>query len=380
VTRHHDVRPQLKGTSPVLTIGGVLYVGGFGEVTEIADPDGSIRRLLDLLDGTRTVVEVHRELAPHHPAVTFEDVAAAVEQFDGAGFLLDGSATADGLLTEYEATRWERNVNFFGSYARLADNPFAMQARLRDCRVTLLGLGGLGTHVLLALAAMGIGHVRVMDFDTVELSNLNRQVLYGDTDLGRPKIEVALSRIREFNPVIRLEPVTRPIGSTGDALAAISGTDIVISVIDRPNSEIRHWVNEACIRAGTTLLTGGLEAQRAVYYTMIPGQTGCVECWRVQVQHEDPVSAALVQERRDRRIGGDNAAFCPLAMMAAGFLTGELARLATGIAPPIAAGRLMELRFSDYRLAESERWERRADCTVCGTRPESITTAVPAPG
>lgn len=353
----------------------MLYVGGFGEVTEIPDPDGSIRRLLDLMDGTRTVTDLYRLLALDHPKVSQEDVVNAVQQFDQAGFLLNAAATADGILGNYETARWERNINFFGSYARLSDNCYQLQARLRDCRVALLGLGGLGTHVLLDLAAMGIGYVRAMDFDRVEMSNLNRQILYRDADLGKPKIGLAIGRVREFNPVIQIEPVTRRINSTEDALAVIGGTDIIISVIDRPNAEIRRWVNEACIHHGVPLLTGGLEAQRAVYYTMIPGQTGCVECWRAQVLSEDPVSAALLEERRARRIGGDNAAFCPLVSMATGFLTGELARLVTGIAPPIAAGRLMELRFSDYQLNESERWERRADCAVCGTASRSSQNA-----
>jgi molybdopterin/thiamine biosynthesis adenylyltransferase len=362
----HGVRPQLKGTSPVMTMGDMLYVGGFGEVTEIPDGDGAIRRLLDLMDGTRTIADLHRLLAVDHPSVSHEDVVTAVEQFDEAGFLLAGNATPDGLLDEYELSRWERNINFFGAYARMTDNQYELQARLRDCRVTLLGLGGLGSHVLVDLAAMGIGYVRAMDFDTVEMSNLNRQILYRDEDVGKPKIDLAIQRVRDFNPVIEIEPVTRRIDSTDAARTVIAGTHIVIAVVDRPNAEIRQWVNEACVREGIPLLTGGLEAQRAVYFTVLPGETGCVECWRAQVAREDPVSEALVEARRARRIGGDTAAFCPLVSMAAGLLTGELTRLITGIAPPIAAGRLMEMRFSDYQLNESERWERRASCPVCG--------------
>lgn len=365
------VRPQVKGTSPLLTIGETVYVGGFGEVTSIPDGDGAIRRLLDLMDGTRTVSDIFRLLTVDHPNVSHEDVISAIEQFDQAGFLLDASQPADGLLDDYELSRWERNLNFFGAYAGLADNRYELQARLRDCRVTLLGLGGLGSHVLLDLAAIGIGYVRVMDFASVELSNLNRQILYRDADLGKPKVGLAIERVREFNPVIEIQPVTRSINSGEDALAVITGTDIVISVIDRPEAEIRSWLNEACVSAGIPLLTGGLEAQRAVYFAVLPRETGCVECWRTQAARDDPVSAAMLEERRARGIGGDNAAFCPLVAMAAALLTSELVRLVTGIVPPIAGGRLMELGFSDCQLNESERWERRADCPVCGTTSPS---------
>lgn len=361
-----EVRPQLKATSPVFTRDGVLYVGGYGEVTEIPDEDGAVSRLFSLLDGTRTVAEIHRDLAAEFPQVSLADVEAAVEQFDDARFLQDGAVSPAGLLDDYELRRWERNVNFFGSYARLADNRYELQRRLLDCRVTLLGLGGLGSHLLLDMAAMGVGHVRVVEFDRVELSNLNRQILYRDADVGLPKIDLAVARVREFNPRIDIEAVPRRIESTEDVLAAAADADVVISVADRPKMEISHWVNEGCVRAGVPLVTGGLETQRAVYFTVLPGRTGCVECWRLQTFRDDPVSAVLLEEKRERRIGGDNAAFCPLVTMTTGFLIGELTRIVVGIAPPVAAGRLMELRFDDYRISESERWERLEDCPVCG--------------
>ena len=369
------VRPQLKHTSPVFGSGETIYIGGFGDVTQIADPTGAIRALLGLLDGTRTLEQVHGDLGAGFPEVSFGEVADAVAQFDAAGFLLDGAASPAGVLEEHELRRWERNINFFGSFARLEDNKYAMQRRLRDCRVTLLGLGGLGSHVLLDMAAMGIGHVRAVEFDRVELSNLNRQILYRESDVGREKLGLATDRVRSFNPHIDIEPVSLRISSTQDVLDVIEGTDVVISVADRPKMEIANWVNEACVARGVPLVTGGLETQRAVYFTMIPGRTGCVECWRRQVFATDEVSRELLDEKRERRIGGDNAAFCPLVTMTTGFLIGELTRLVTGIAPPVAAGRLMQLRFADYAMSESERWSRLEDCPVCGAGRDTTSPA-----
>jgi molybdopterin/thiamine biosynthesis adenylyltransferase len=359
-------RPQLKHTAPVFGSGEQILVGGFGDVTEITDPTGAIRALLELLDGTRTLEAVHTDLGTAFPEVTFDEVAAAVGQFDEAGFLLDAAAGPDGLLAEHELRRWERNINFFGSFARLGDNKYDQQRKLRDCRVTLLGLGGLGSHVLLDMAAMGIGHVTAVEFDRVELSNLNRQILYREGDVGEEKLGLAVERVRLFNPHIDIEPVNLRITSTEDVLRVIDGADVVISVADRPKMEIANWVNEACVARGVPLVTGGLETQRAVYFTMIPGTTGCVECWRRQVFATDDVSRELLEEKRERQIGGDNAAFCPLVTMTTGFLIGELTRLVTGIAPPVAAGRLMELRFTDYAMGESESWKRLDDCPVCG--------------
>ncbi|TRV73992.1 ThiF family adenylyltransferase [Streptomyces sp. 130] len=367
-------RPRLKHTSPVFGSGETLFVGGYGEVTEITDETGAIRRLLQLLDGTRTVSEVHEALSADFPEVTRQDVDEAIAQFDDARFLLDASHTADGVLSPHELARWERNINFFGSYARMDDNKYDQQRKLRDCRITLLGLGGLGSHILLDLAAMGVGHVRAVEFDRVELSNLNRQILYRESDIGQEKLPLAVERVREFNPHIDIEPVSMRISSVQDVEKVLEGADAVISVADRPKMEIAKWVNEACVRAGVPLITGGLDTQRAVYYTVLPGRTGCIECWRRHTFATDEVSGALLQEKRDRQIGGDNAAFTPLVTMTTGFLIGELTRLVTGIAPPVAAGRMMELRFDDYAMAESERWERQPDCPVCGTSGTPATS------
>jgi molybdopterin/thiamine biosynthesis adenylyltransferase len=360
-----STRPRVKHTSPVFRQGSKVYVGGFGNVTEIDDESGSVGALLELLDGRRTIPEVQAALAEAYPDITLADVEAAIGQLDGAGFVEDAAAGWS-VLDDYERKRWERNINFFGSYVHLGENKYELQRRLLDCRLTLLGLGGLGSHVLLDAAAMGIGHVRIVEFDTVELSNLNRQILYTDADIGRPKIEVAAERVRAFNPRIDVEPMPGKITGTSDVMRAVADADVVISVADRPKMQIIQWINEGCVRSRVPLITGGLETQRAIYYTIIPGQTGCVECWRLKIAESDPVSTALLDERRARGLGGDNAAFCPLVTMTTGLLLGELVRLVTGIAPPIALGRLLELRFDDYHFSEAERWERHPDCSVCG--------------
>ena len=71
----------------------------------------------------------------------------------------------------------------------------------------------------------------------------------------------------------------------------------MVSMVDRPKMEIMHWVNEGCVRAGVPFIAGGLETQRAVYFTVIPGVSGCIECWRLGVSRADPASFALIQEK-----------------------------------------------------------------------------------
>jgi molybdopterin/thiamine biosynthesis adenylyltransferase len=372
------IRPLVKHSSIIRSADGAVYVDNSGVTHEIADPDGAVQRLLSLLDGTRTVHEVHRDLVAHHPNVTIAEVEAAIAAFDEARFLLDATQTPDGLLDEYELSRWERNINFFGAYARLSDNKHLPQRRLADCRVTLLGVGGLGSHLLLDMAALGVGHIRIVEFDRVELSNLNRQILYSEADVGRPKLQRAAERVRQFNSHLDLETMDRRLSSAADVMEAAEGADILISTADRPKTEIMSWVNEAIVRHDIPLITGGLDTRRCVYYSIIPGQTGCIECWRQQVHRQDPVADGLLNHRRANQISGDKAAFVPLVAMTTALILGELVRLVTGLAPPLAAGRLMHARFDDYEFGVAESWERLPDCPVCGSLPARELTSVVA--
>jgi molybdopterin/thiamine biosynthesis adenylyltransferase len=373
------VKPLVKHSSTIHSFDGVVYVDNSGVALEIADPDGAVQRLLTLLDGTRTVPEAHRDLVIDHPRITRAEVEAAIDAFDKAEFLLDAAQTSNGMLSKYELARWERNLNFFGAYARLADNRYVPQRKLADCRVTLLGLGGLGSHLLLDMAALGIGHIRIVDFDLVEISNLNRQILYGEADVGKPKIERAADRVRQFSSHLDLETMSRRLSSAEDIMEATEGADILISAADRPKAEIMGWVNEAIVRRGIPMITGGLDTRRCLYYSVIPGQTGCIQCWRQQVRRDDPVSDRLLDNRRAHQISGDKAAFVPLVAMSTALILGELVRLVTGMAPPLAAGKLMHARFDDYRMTVAESWERLPDCPVCSSAvPRGLATVAGA--
>ena len=271
-------RPRVKSTLPAFLIQDTVYLQGCGSVTEIADPDGTARRLLGLLDGTRTIEEARRAIAPELPDLRREDVADAIAQLDEAGLLEDGAAPR--LLDDYGLERWSRNLGFFETYASLDLSKHELQRRLQETRVGLLGVGGVGSHVLLDLAAMGVADVRMVDFDAIELSNLNRQILYTESDIGRRKVEAAAERALALNSQMTIDAVATRLESEDDVRGLVEDRDLVIAAVDRPKMQVANWVNAGCVQAGTALLTGGVDTQRCFHYTVLPGTTGCVECWR----------------------------------------------------------------------------------------------------
>jgi adenylyltransferase/sulfurtransferase len=151
------------------------------------------------------------------------------------------------------------------------------QQKLLDGSAAIFGLGGLGSPVALYLAAAGVGRLVLVDFDEVELSNLQRQIIHETSDLGRPKVESARDSVLRLNPGVKVETIPRAL--EGAALdEVVAGVDVVVDCTD--NFTIRFALNEACHRARKPLVSGAairFEGQISVYY---PGQddSPCYRC------------------------------------------------------------------------------------------------------
>lgn len=153
----------------------------------------------------------------------------------------------------------------------------AGQQRLLDSRVLIFGMGGLGSPVAMYLAAAGVGELVLVDFDTVDLSNLQRQILHGSGDIGRPKVESARDTLRELNPEVKVSTVNERL--EGEALAEqIRAVDLVIDATD--NFATRFMLNDACVAARKPLVSGAairMEGQVSVFHNE-QEQSPCYRC------------------------------------------------------------------------------------------------------
>lgn len=150
------------------------------------------------------------------------------------------------------------------------------QQKLSRARVLVIGLGGLGSPVATYLAAAGIGELVLVDFDHVDLSNLQRQIIHTTNSVGEPKVESAKARIGELNPEVKVETIATKL--EGDALAReVERATIVVDCTD--NFEARFVLNEACVKAGTPLVSGAairFEGQVSVFNN--DGESPCYRC------------------------------------------------------------------------------------------------------
>ncbi len=139
------------------------------------------------------------------------------------------------------------------------------QLRLLNSRILLIGLGGLGSPVAMYLAAAGIGHLVISDFDSVELSNLQRQIAHSSRDIGRSKAESAADTLGKLNPDIRTTAIGRRLEGA-ELREQIRLADVIIDASD--NFATRHALNEACVAAGKPLVSGAairMEGQVALF-------------------------------------------------------------------------------------------------------------------
>ena len=227
------------------------------------------------------------------------------------------------------------------------------QGRLKAARVLVVGTGGLGSPLGLYLAAAGVGTLGLVDFDRVDESNLQRQVLFGQADLGRPKVEAAAERLAGINPHIRI--VTHPtrIDST-NALDLIAGYDLVVDGSD--NFPTRYLVNDACVLAGKADVYGSIfrfEGQVAVFW----GARGpCYRCL-----FPEPPPPGLVPSCAEGGVLG------VLPGIIGALQANEALKLILGVGEPLI-GRLvlfdaLALDFRELKLRKSP------DCPVCSAEP-----------
>jgi adenylyltransferase/sulfurtransferase len=151
----------------------------------------------------------------------------------------------------------------------------AGQGKLKDSRVIIVGMGGLGCASATYLTAAGVGHITIVDFDTVELPDLNRQILYWDEDIGEKKVIAAQRKLSQLNPSVEITPIFARIVAE-NVLSLINGAQVVVDGLDNPAT--RLVVNSACVKQKIPYIYGGVSRLRGMITTIIPGKTPCLAC------------------------------------------------------------------------------------------------------
>ncbi|MDH5449195.1 MAG: HesA/MoeB/ThiF family protein, partial [Candidatus Bathyarchaeota archaeon] len=149
------------------------------------------------------------------------------------------------------------------------------QEKLWRSKVAIVGAGGLGSASTVYLALAGVGHLRIVDQDTVELSNLHRQILYNLDDLRYPKVEAAAQKIKRMNPEVKVKAIPESVRES-NVDKIVEDTDCVVDGLD--NMRTRYLLNRACARNGIPYVFGGAIGIEGNLSIFAPPETPCLEC------------------------------------------------------------------------------------------------------
>jgi molybdopterin/thiamine biosynthesis adenylyltransferase len=349
-------RPRIKLTTEQFPApNGDLYLRRPSETSDIRikDPSSELRQLLDALDGTRTRRELDEEFGA-------ESVAELIAQLGATG--LGEDASDYDRIDPRARARFDRQLRYFSDVSD-GRTPSQCQGKLEAARIAVLGVGGLGGWSALTLACCGIGEMRLVDFDTVEFSNLNRQILYEEADVGQPKAALAAQRLRAFNSSIRVEAREERLDSEAAVAAAIEGYDFVINAVDWPAHDIELWVNSACFAAGIPYIAMSHYPPIArVGPLYVPGKTGCYSCQEIAFKRSYPLYEAVVMHQRAKPSPAATlGAACALISGQVGL---DVLHFLTGLATPSSLG---VSHIYDLRTMEAKREPVVQDrhCLIC---------------
>jgi adenylyltransferase/sulfurtransferase len=257
------------------------------------------------------------------------------------------------VLSEDQRVRYSRHT-------LLSEIGEAGQIKLLESSVLMIGAGGLGSPAAMYLAAAGVGKIGIVDFDNVDVSNLQRQLLHGQSDVGRPKVDSARDRLKEINPDVDVVGYREPITSA-NALEIIRDYDLVLNGSD--NFPTRYLVNDACQFLGKPLVDASIfmfEGQATVYQPAVPeaGIEGgpCYRCL-----YPDPPPPGEVPSCAEAGVLG------VLPGIVGSIQAIEAIKLLVGAGDPLI-GRLLMIDTLDMSF-RTLKVQKNPDCPVCGEHP-----------
>jgi adenylyltransferase/sulfurtransferase len=243
------------------------------------------------------------------------------------------------VLTQSERIRYNRQLKIpeFGEQG---------QKKLKSAHVIITGIGGLGCASATYLTAAGVGRITIVDSDLVELSNLNRQVLYREKDLGEKKVFVAQRKLSELNPGVEIIPIFSKI-TEENVFSVVDGAQVVVDGLD--NFATRLLVNSACVKHRIPYIHAGVARFRGLMTTIIPGETPCLACLYP-----------------DGSPGGEGLGVLgAIPGLIANLQVLEVIKIIIGHGPSLA-GKLLKFNGNDMKL-QIDDIKRNEGCKVCST-------------
>jgi bacteriocin biosynthesis cyclodehydratase domain-containing protein len=335
---------------------------GAGDIY-IYEPSEEDRALLAALDGGQSTSQLEARFGVH----AVQDAIAWMRRDN-----LIEDAADDAEVPAADLERFDRQLRYFSDMGRPGGpTPSECQSRLREACVVVLGVGGLGGRVAWELAACGVGELRLIDGDRVEMSNLNRQIQYTEADVGLLKAKITAARLRAFNSTIRVMFTARRMESQAQLADFIVGADVVVDAADWPAYEIEAWCNTACFELGVPYIAMAQYPPKIKVGPFFDPETpGCHECQRIAWRRSHPHFDMAIDQLAARR--SPAATLGPTSGLIGAQVGMDVVHFLTGLTEPAS---LRAACMYDMRTMEVEREPVVPDpeCPVCSHLQPAVT-------
>jgi len=243
-----------------------------------------------------------------------------------------------------------KDLDRYSRQIMLEEIGYQGQQRLQNAKVCVVGAGGLGNPITTQLVAMGIGKLRIVDRDVIELSNLHRQTMFDESDVGQVKVETAAKKLQKLNSNVVIEAL--PI-SVNDytALDVVEGCDIVIDALDSVNA--RYSLNKACVKNNIPFVTGAAVGVSGQIFTVIPKQSACYHCMFPALD-EDSMPTCSIE-----------GVHPSILSIIGGIEVSEAIKIITGKKPSLA-DRILHVDLENLDFAYTKTFKVE-ECPVCGS-------------
>ncbi|HUT06483.1 MAG TPA: ThiF family adenylyltransferase [Nitrosopumilaceae archaeon] len=258
-------------------------------------------------------------------------------------YILPAVAGGSDELSSKELDRFSRQV-------MLEEIGYQGQLKLKHAKVCVVGVGGLGNPITSRLAAMGVGTLRIIDRDVIELSNLHRQTMFDEDDIGQVKVEVAAKKLQKLNPDCKIEALAISVNEY-TALEVIEGCDVVVDALDSVNA--RYALNSACVKLNIPFVTGAAVGVTGQAFTILPKKSACYYCMFPSLDEDSMPTCSIegVHPSVLSIIGGIEVA--------------EAVKVILGKKPSLSEKILhVDIENLDFTTTRTFRAE---ECSVCGT-------------
>jgi len=311
----------------------------FTKVTEQLGEDFK-RKVLDLNGKPRSLINIYI----NGKNMRFSDDGMATKLNNGDSiYILPAVAGGSELKSEY-LQRYSRQI-------MLDEIGFVGLEKLRKAKVCVVGVGGIGNPVVTQLTAMGIGKLKIVDRDIIEISNLHRQHLYTENDIGRVKVEAAKEKLQQINSSVDIEALPNSV-TKYTAESIVKGFDIVVDALD--SIDARYALNDACIKLNIPLIYAGALGMLGSICTIIPNKTACLRC----------IFPALAED--DMPTCSTEGVHPSILYLVAGIQVSEIVKIILGEKPTLE-NKLLYIDLNDLSLEKVSVF-RQEECPSCGIK------------